>query len=584
MKTPKTLARSILYRMSFARKMVLSFFSMAVIVCLIVGLYSTYLVRSFSKEQAEVAVENVLNHLVELQVQEMLRIEDIAQNIASNTAVVRAVQLTSTTPWVRYINYRDVIDPLLTSVNVMHNEIVSITIYHENPDLSSHGTVMPMEEAPPFIISLQNSKPLECVWYSDGDQLQLGMKCTQGNEYVSSIYVLITLSKAHLFQSLSAGTMNTQFICLTDQNGNVAYLSSESPGLWEESIFETLGSNVYKSCSTSTLKKGNSFFILYHIPLDHFPFVLHAAIPRETFFASTYHLTQLIVLIMVVCLLVMLPLSIVLSKVSVKRIYILNDMMAKVEKGQLDVQISTPYTDEIGVLMKHFNGMVASVKKALVDLQKSEKQQKDAEMQALRAQINPHFLYNTLSLISWKAMEQGASQAAEIARTFSSFCRTVLNRGKSCSSLALEMINVRSYVDIQLDMHDRSFDVVYDVPESLSDIDVPVFILQPLVENAIIHGLETVRGLKGRILIKVYQQQEDIYCCVENNGGTFSASQLQESLSSSEHGYGLRNVQQRVKHLCGDHYGLMILPPDEGYTTCVCLRIRVIKPEEVVAK
>lgn len=183
MKTLKTIVPSIFYRMSFTRKMVLSFFAMAVLVCFIVGIYSIYLVRSFSKDQAETAMENVLNHLVELQAQEMQRIEDIAQNIASNTAVVRAVQLASTTPWVRYTNYRDIIDPLLTSVNVMHNEIISLTIYHENPDLSSHGTVMPMDEAPPFILSLQDSKPLECAWHSTNDQLQLGMKCTQGNEY-----------------------------------------------------------------------------------------------------------------------------------------------------------------------------------------------------------------------------------------------------------------------------------------------------------------------------------------------------------------------------------------------------------------
>ncbi len=350
-----------------------------------------------------------------------------------------------------------------------------------------------------------------------------------------------------------------------------------NPGFWDAETLDAFHSVSNENCSTTTFNKENASFILYHIPFEHFPFVLHAAIPRETFFANTHHLTQLIALIMIVCLLVMLPLSIVLSKYSVKRIYILNEMMAKVEEGNLDIQISTPYTDEIGILMQHFNSMVASVKKALDDLKKSEKKQKEAEMQALYAQINPHFLYNTLSLISWKAMEQGASQAAEIARTFSSFCRSVLNRGQSCSSLALEMVNVRSNVDIQLDMHDHSFDVIYDVPESLLSREVPVFILQPLVENAIIHGLEAVRGLKGRIFIKIYQRQEDLYCCVENNGSTFATSKLQQSLSSSDHGYGLRNVQQRVKHLYGEPYGLAILPPDEGYTTCVCLRIRAME-------
>ena len=111
-------------------------------------------------------------------------------------------------------------------------------------------------------------------------------------------------------------------------------------------------------------------------------------------------------------------------------------------------------------------------------------------MTALQAQINPHFLYNSLSLINWKAIEKGNDDISDITLALSNFYRTSLNKGRNTLSIAEEISNVKSYIAIQLIMHDDEFDVDYDIAEEILPYETLNLILQPIVENAIEHGID----------------------------------------------------------------------------------------------
>ena len=199
------------------------------------------------------------------------------------------------------------------------------------------------------------------------------------------------------------------------------------------------------------------------------------------------------------------------------------------------------------------------------EIYKSRIIQKEAEMKALQAQINPHYLYNTLSLINWKAIQIDAMEISQIARNISRYYRTVLNNGKDIISVEDELSNTRSYLDIQLVMHDNSFDVSYDIDQGILGYKMIKIILQPIVENAIEHGIEKLKDHRGHIWIEGYQESEHIVLKVRDNGPGMQPEILSDILTLESSGYGLKNVNQRLTLFFGQDSGLKVFSaPGEG--------------------
>ncbi len=277
-------------------------------------------------------------------------------------------------------------------------------------------------------------------------------------------------------------------------------------------------------------------------------------------------------MIILLCLALIFPLIILFSVHMVTRISKLNDVMIQVGNGNLNASITSPYQDEIGSLMNRFDATVASLRRSTQELYMSKFKQQEAEMRALRAQINPHFLYNTLSLINWKSIQAGTSEISEIVDILSTFYRTALNRGKNESLLNEEIMNIISYVNIQKMMHNFSFEAEYDIPKELGDCQVPTFVLQPLVENAIEHGIDRVRNLRGRLKVTAVRDCDNrLVISIYDNGAGFSPPELAMALSEKEHNYGLKNVDYRIRFAYGEAYGIRLGQPLDGYKTCVQL-------------
>jgi two-component system sensor histidine kinase YesM len=203
----------------------------------------------------------------------------------------------------------------------------------------------------------------------------------------------------------------------------------------------------------------------------------------------------------------------------------------------------------------------------------SEITQKKYEMKALQNQINPHFLYNTLSLINWKAIENGNKDISEITLALSNFYRTSLNKGKNVLPVADEIKNVKSYIAVQLFMHDYDFDVEYDIDEEIMGYESLNLILQPIVENAIEHGLEVMEEDKrGLLIIKGWLQDNKIYISVTDNGVGMDEDKAATIITQHSKGYGMRNVHERIRLFYGDEYGLSVHSEiDKGTTITVCI-------------
>jgi two-component system sensor histidine kinase YesM len=197
-----------------------------------------------------------------------------------------------------------------------------------------------------------------------------------------------------------------------------------------------------------------------------------------------------------------------------------------------------------------------------------QKQKRIAELKALQAQINPHFLYNTLNAITWQAADQGASEISILANSLGKFFRLSLSKGNEVISLKDEIEHVRSYLDIQRIRYKSKLNYQIHVDHELLGISTIKLILQPLVENSIYHGIK-LKEQEGQINISFSKHIEDngitvIKMCVEDNGIGIEDDKLKsineclmEGNSIQKEGYGIYNVNERIKLYYGDTYGLM---------------------------
>ncbi|MGB9780350.1 sensor histidine kinase [Caldanaerobacter sp.] len=236
----------------------------------------------------------------------------------------------------------------------------------------------------------------------------------------------------------------------------------------------------------------------------------------------------------------------------------LSNRMKEIEKGNLDMEIDEKWNGEIGVLYASFNYMIRRIKELIQEVYLSKLREKEAELKALQAQINPHFLYNTLDSINWLAVINGIPEISKITNALASILRYSIDKGNSVTTIENELKYVKDYITIQKMRFKDRFEVYFDIEEEILSYKIIKLILQPIVENAIVHGLEDYEG-KGEILIKGYFEDGTVVFEIANNGKPIDLDFVNKLLSSptnDEKSYGIQNVNERIKLYYGSEYGL----------------------------
>lgn len=255
----------------------------------------------------------------------------------------------------------------------------------------------------------------------------------------------------------------------------------------------------------------------------------------------------------------------------------LHDVTKTITQNDLNILLTSDNVDEITEMGMSFNIMVGKIKELLDAKVKEQKNLKKAELRALQAQINPHFLYNTLDTIIWMAEARKTDQIVEIVRALSSFFRISLSKGRDWITIREEIERVRSYLTIQKIRYQDIMDFKIEADEVVAENTILKLVLQPLVENALYHGIKNKRK-GGTIIVRANQKNEnEIVLEVEDNGIGFTAdklAQLKAELSKDsgeikqEIGYGIGNVNQRIKLYYGKQYGLTV---KSEYRTGTCV-------------
>ena len=224
------------------------------------------------------------------------------------------------------------------------------------------------------------------------------------------------------------------------------------------------------------------------------------------------------------------------------------DSMAEVQNGWLQRVSMNVNDDEIGLLKNSYNAMLIEINQLIEELLQKEKTLRMAELDALQEQMKPHFLYNTLDMIRYMALENRTDEVYNMLETLGNFYRRFLSKGSTDLSLGEEIEIVKSYLTLQRTRFEDIFTDEYEIEEGLSSIRVPRLILQPLVENSIYHGIRP-KGEHGVIRVTVKRQEDFLFLSIYDNGIGMSAHQRELLFSGKDsRSFGFQGTIERIRY------------------------------------
>lgn len=289
---------------------------------------------------------------------------------------------------------------------------------------------------------------------------------------------------------------------------------------------------------------------------------------RNILSTSNLYINQLFVVVILLFILT-IPILYTTSSSMSTGIQKLNEHIA--DAIQNNYKSIPPYqrTDEVGQLASNFNKMLTQINELMAAQYRSGYELRNLELQMLQSQINPHFLYNSLDMIYWLSFSDEDKRINQIASELGKFYKLSLGHGETIVTIEDELAHIQAYTSVQNIRFDNKIDLIINVPKELYPIPIIKLLLQPLVENSILHGIREKETESGTIVIDGHIENETVILTVSDNGVGMSEEQIQVLFSppSEKSGYAIWNIDERLKLTYGPSYGLRyISSPDNGTT------------------
>ena len=263
-----------------------------------------------------------------------------------------------------------------------------------------------------------------------------------------------------------------------------------------------------------------------------------------------------------------------------KRLQEILACIRRLEAGELGTTAPVRVRDEYGQIQSALNRMSCRIKALVADLMDTQAKKKQAELRLLYEQINPHFVYNTLDVIRWEALRNHASSLADLADTLVGYLRRSLNHGQEFIAVADEADMIEKYLQIMNHRYNNSIRLEIDIAPDIRQILIPKMVLQPLVENAVLHGVMSRPERSGRIEVKGRREGESLFLSVADDGMGMTGEQLSGLLKSGGAHYGLWNVQERLQAHYGPESGLRFeSAPGQGCAVTILIRPLPANPD-----
>lgn len=339
------------------------------------------------------------------------------------------------------------------------------------------------------------------------------------------------------------------YIYIIDRFGNIIYHPQQqqiASGQLDEHIYDMLNSDAYYA------QYGNRIYTKDYSDVTGWSTI--GVICSDTLIKNQSDIFKSYFIITLVFIIIAGIIATIISTSITRPIKALEQTMKKVQDGDLSVQSHISSSSEIGQLSNTFNLMLERIWQLMNDVVAKEEQKRISEIKALQAQINPHFLYNTLETIIWLSASGENDKVAEVTSALAKLFRTSINKGTSLVSLKTEIDNIQSYLTIQQVRYKDKLSFSIDIPIDLYFAHVPSLILQPIVENAIYHGIKP-SNQSGTISVHAQTQDDILLIYIDDTGVDMDIEKYHNSNSDS-HGIGIANVNGRIKLTFGEQYGI----------------------------
>ncbi len=555
--------------MAFRKKVLLSHLVVSLIPVVILGAFCYFQTRRLLIQREKEVLRETLEQNVLTLNSVVTTYQHVMENLVWDVNLKNALSMDYQNNLEMYRAYRDVIDPSVRQMKSLYPQMKQLSIYSSNPTLYPHGDILrKMEESDQFRDGVEDYK---IHWKADESGV-LELYCRiyeEGTRHQNIVYM--ELDYESIFGYLSGLFGDNYGVVIA--NGSTTPVYSYAVSQKEGDMPDCLTLSQL-SCGAECLKD----YVLeeWRVPANQWRVYLYR--PLQTVSSSALSITFLIVIAVAVCLAIISAASVLLVRSVMLPLTRLIENIDQIAEENLTVNVQEESEDEIGHLIQSFSRMVERLNYMVNEVYKSKISQQEYEMKALQAQINPHFLYNSLSLINWKAIMADQTEISEMAQLLSTFYRTTLNKGKSIITIQGEWDNTCSYIRIQNIMHSGKFEVELRAEDSMMKYEMPNLILQPLVENAIGHGLDHKEG-EGAKRLGVYgwEKEDCLEFEVGDNGCGMSREDVEAVLHTRSKGYGVQNVNMRLQLQYGKEFGLQIKSwPGEG--TQILVRIPKVSP------
>lgn len=439
--------------------------------------------------------------------------------------------------------------------------------------------------------------------FKGGDQVIPYVRRFSVGSSKEQAYLIIQLDQKVLLEELTGNSPTLGEILITDSEGN--YIAGTDD--IRHSDLKTLeGMNTDKEDIgySGDIRYNGEHYLMYKGVVDINDWQIYILKSKADLLNSMERFRRLVVLLALLMIGLCLVLVAFFSRQMTSSLQRLAVQMNRMRSGELEARYYYPYKDEVGSLAQSFNYMADQVEKSMKKqeeyiavlkeernfVEQVQKQKRKAELRALQAQINPHFLYNTLNTITWLASDKGMDDISTLSKSLGKLFRISLSRGAEVISIRDEIEHVKSYLTIQEIRYSEVMQYKIDVEEELYQYTILKLVLQPLVENAIYHGIKEKETM-SEISIRA-QKMDDTegnewaQFVVEDNGMGIPPEKLdaineglEEGTTDNRDGYGIFNVNERIKLYYGEEYGLYY-ESREGEWTRAVLTIPVRQQEE----
>lgn len=578
-------------------KLLISYGSLMIFAVSLVGLLTYHKIQTYIYNQSSKSYSQTLNQVVMNIDYKMNTHQELLHAYITNPRFVAALNTRYTSPADYSYQYLDNLRSIF-ELETRYPAVKNIIIYKSNttiPDIGTYPDKPSVSDAEHTIIDM--SYATEKAWYekyfADLDEDNLASLIALSNATIWTVddsRSLISILKPIMYnhdqlvgivemqlkttdifedQMFSEHSPGELFYIMSDE-GQTQFLShpEQQPSASLASILQSEAAD-----AGGWLTKNDRKLVLYQTnAASGWRYVLE--VPMNALMLSAQSMRQFTILILLVCIAISILLTLAISSVLTRRISLLARHMESQEDLALELGPSVDGRDEIGLLIRNYNRMIKRIRELIEQLRTSQQLQKESEIKSLQAQINPHFLYNTLATINWMAADRESGKIIKMVNNLATFYRLSLNSGKPHLRISEEIRQVQAYVEIQKVRLEEKISFALDVEDRILSYPTLKLILQPFVENAILHGAEHKEGTT-HIVLKGYLSAEEscIVFEVEDDGVGMTLPAHQHYVSHG--GYGIHNVHEKIQLQYGHAYGVSLFS-ELGKSTRVVIRIPVL--------